>query len=116
MTNSLITTHVLDVTRGKPARGIPVALEYLMGPDRWTELGKGITDGDGRVNNLLPDRARLSRGLYRLTFQTSSYFQSTGIYSYYPYIPVVFEIQDGVTHHHVPLLVSPFGYSTYKGS
>jgi 5-hydroxyisourate hydrolase len=113
---SLITTHVLDTSKGRPAHGIPVILEYQIDHGKWSELGRGITDGDGRITNLLPDHGKLTKGVYRLTFETSSYYQSIGVYSFYPYIHVIFELQDGVTHHHVPLLLSPFGYSTYRGS
>lgn len=113
---SLITTHVLDTSKGRPAHGIPVVLEQQTGHGTWNELGRGITDVDGRINNLLPDHGRLTKGIYRLTFETLPYYQSIGIYSFYPYVPIIFEIQDGVTHHHVPLLLSPFGYSTYRGS
>ena len=116
ITRSLITTHVLDISKGHPAHGIPVVLEHQTSTDAWAELGRGLTDVDGRVNNLLPDHMRLHQGVYRLTFETASYYLSIGVYSLYPFVPIVFEIQDGVTHHHIPLLLSPFGYSTYRGS
>jgi 5-hydroxyisourate hydrolase len=112
---NLITTHVLDTSKGKPAHGIPVTLEHQSSPGVWNEIGRGLTDIEGRINNLLPDTMRLSRGIYRLTYETASYYQSTGIYSMYPQVPIVFEIQDGVTHHHIPLLLSPFGYTTSNG-
>jgi 5-hydroxyisourate hydrolase len=112
---NLITTQVLDISRGKPAHGIPVTLDHQSSPGAWNEIGRGLTDVDGRISTLYPDHARLARGVYRLTFETASYYQSVGIYSCYPHIPVVFEVQDGVTHHHVPLYLSPFGYSTTGG-
>ena len=113
---NLITTHVLDTSKGKPAHGIPVTLDHRMLDGTWHEIACGLTDVDGRINNLLPDHGRLTAGVYRLTFETSPYYQSIGVYSLYPFVPVVFEIQDGVTHHHIPLLLSPFGYTTYRGS
>lgn len=116
MIKSLITTHVLDLTKGKPAHGIPVVLEHQKADGAWAKLGGGLTDVDGRISNLLPEHGKLLRGIYRLTFETGSYFESTGIYTLYPYIPIIFELQDGVTHQHIPLLLSPFGYSTYRGS
>lgn len=113
---SLITTHVLDISRGRPAHGIPVKLERQSSPGVWSELGHSLTDVDGRIADLLPEQGKLSAGIYRLTFETASYYQSIGIYSLYPYVTVVFELQDGVTRQHIPLLLSPFGYSTYRGS
>ncbi len=116
MMKSLITTHVLDLTKGRPAHGIPVVLEHQTPGGSWSEIGRGLTDIDGRISNLLPEHGKPLRGIYRLTFETGSYFESTGIYTLFPFIPIVFELQDGVTHHHIPLLLSPFGYSTYRGS
>jgi 5-hydroxyisourate hydrolase len=116
MIKSLITTHVLDLTKGKPAHGIRVVLEHRTPDGGWASIGTGLTDVDGRISDLLPEHGKPLRGVYRLTFETESYFESTGVYSFYPYIPIVFELQDGVTHQHIPLLLSPFGYSTYRGS
>lgn len=113
---SLITSHVLDLVRGKPAHGIGIILEFQSDQKTWTELARGMTNTDGRAMNLLPDAHKLTRGFYRLTFQTLSYFQSEGIYSIYPYVTVVFEVQDAMAHYHIPLLLSPHGYSTYRGS
>lgn len=108
---SPLTTHVLDVASGRPARGVPIAVERLSA-GRWKVLGRGRTDADGRVKDLLSP-GTLSRGIYRLRFNTSSYFK--GKRAFYPEVSVVFRVQDG-RHHHVPLLLSPFGYSTYRGS
>ena len=111
-----ITTHVLDMTKGRPAPGIPVVLEVHSNDTGWKELARGETDTDGRINALLPENSELPAGIYRLTFQTAAYFQSCGYQGFYPYIPVVFELQDSAAHYHVPLLLSPYGYSTYRGS
>jgi 5-hydroxyisourate hydrolase len=110
----MITTHVLDTARGKPAEGVPVILERF-GEDHWWILGRGTTDGDGRLRNLLPDGAPLAAGRYRLTFDTGAYFRDFGDAAFYPEVAVVFTVAAN-EHHHVPLLLSPFGYSTYRGS
>lgn len=113
---SAITTHVLDVTRGRPAGGVPVTLEIEESEGAWAALGRGETDADGRLRNLLPDDARLQAGVYRLTFGTGRYFASIGAEGFYPYVQVVFELREAGEHYHVPLLLSPYGYSTYRGS
>ena len=111
---SPITTHVLDTAKGKPAHGVPVVLELKTGPG-WKELGRGTTDGDGRLKNLLPEGTALSNGTYRLIFDTGAYHKGAGTQTFYPEVAVCFEVRDS-KHHHVPLLLSPFGYSTYRGS
>ncbi len=113
---SPITTHVLDTARGKPAAAVKVVLEMSTDANNWKELARGETDADGRIMNLLPENSKLSAGTYRLTFFTAGYFKSVGAEGFYPYIPVVFELKEPITHYHVPLLLSPFGYSTYRGS
>lgn len=112
---SLITTHVLDVAQGRPAEGIAVRLECLAG-DEWEELARGVTNNDGRIADLLPDTTALRAGTYRINFATEPYFQKCGVKGFYPSVIVVFEIHDTAQHYHVPLLLSPFGYSTYRGS
>jgi 5-hydroxyisourate hydrolase len=111
---SAITTHILDVSQGRPASGINVVLEFQA--DEWQVLGTGITDADGRVKTLLTPDHPLQAGHYRLTFATSAYFAAQNIASFYPEVSVTFFIQDATQHYHVPLLLSPFGYSTYRGS
>ena len=83
--------------------------------NEWKELGRGQTDTDGRITDLLSVQTKISPGIYRLTFLTASYFKSIGVDGFYPYVPVVFELKEPMTHYHVPLLLSPFGYSTYRG-
>lgn len=112
---SAITTHVLDIARGRPAAGVPVLLERWT-KDRWEILGNNTTDDDGRANRLLPETEPLAPGLYRLTFDTQAYFASQNLEGFYPQVTVVFEVRDARQHYHVPLLLSPFGYSTYRGS
>jgi 5-hydroxyisourate hydrolase len=113
---SAITTHVLDTTRGRPGAGIRVTLERRDAGGAWIELGVGRTDRDGRLRTLLPDEATLGPGPYRLRFETGAYFDALGLESFHPIVEVTFEVRDPATHHHVPLLVSPYGYTTYRGS
>lgn len=113
---SQITTHVLDITRGAPGVGVKVVLEVYTASKEWKELARGETNSDGRIMDLLDDHTKLSAGTYRLTYLTAAYYHSVGVDGFYPHIPVVFELKDPITHYHVPLLLSPFGYSTYRGS
>lgn len=110
---SKITTHVLDVARGAPAAGVRIRLEMKYG-DRWTLVGDGRTDHDGRLRTLSPDE--IEAGVYRITFDTRSYFDAQGTVGFYPEASVVFEVREPEQHYHVPLLLSPYGYSTYRGS
>ncbi len=111
---SAITTHVLDVARGRPAAGVPITLARLEGA-AWTPLGQGATDADGRLRSLLADGA-LATGTYRIVFDTASYFRAQDVEGFYPEVSVVFAVTDAAAHFHVPLLLSPYGYSTYRGS
>ncbi len=112
---SNITTHVLDTSRGRPAAGVRVTLEQPEGGG-WRVLGRGTTDADGRLKDLLPAGRALSEGTHRLTFDTAGYFAVRGVESFYPSVQIVFVVRDGAEHYHVPLLLSPYGYSTYRGS
>ncbi|HWM89850.1 MAG TPA: hydroxyisourate hydrolase [Thermoanaerobaculia bacterium] len=107
-----ITTHVLDTSRGRPAAGVPVVLEVW--EDGWKEMGRGLTDADGRAKQLLDSPLRA--GVWRLTFDLSTWFALQGRESFYPMACIVFHVRDADQHYHVPLLLSPFGYSTYRGS
>jgi 5-hydroxyisourate hydrolase len=113
---SAITTHVLDTSRGRPAADLAVRLEIRVDEERWRLLGGGRTDGDGRLRTLLPGASPLVAGVYRLVFATAEYFAASGIETLYPSVVIVFSVQPGDAHYHIPLLVSPFGYSTYRGS
>jgi 5-hydroxyisourate hydrolase len=110
-----ITTHVLDTSIGRPAAGVAVKLEVRMA-DRWVTLAERATDADGRARDLMADGSRLDAGTYRITFATGAYFAGRGQQTFYPEAAVTFEVRDAAQHYHVPLLVSPFGYSTYRGS
>lgn len=106
-----ITTHVLDTALGKPAANVPVSL-YLLAEDEWRLIAEGITDADGRCRTLTP--GAITAGTYKIGFDTSAYY--AGKPSFYPHVDIVFAVTQPTEHHHVPLLVSPFGYSTYRGS
>ena len=108
-----ITTHVLDTSRGSPAAGMSVLLERAE-DSGWQPVGRCTTDADGRARDLLsspPDDGR-----YRLTFDTGAYFRAIGERGFYPEVSVTFVVTPGEDHYHVPLLLSPFGYTTYRGS
>jgi 5-hydroxyisourate hydrolase len=111
---SAITTHVLDVSLGRPASGVAVLLERV-GTPQSTPLARAATDTDGRVKTFTPTPA-LQAGTYRLTFEVGAYFASVGAEAFYSRVIVEFDVRDPTQHHHVPLLLSPFGYSTYRGS
>ncbi|MEX2180678.1 MAG: hydroxyisourate hydrolase [Gemmatimonadaceae bacterium] len=111
----MISTHVLDTTVGLPAAGVRVALERRVG-DAWTALGSATTDADGRIRELLSPGAALERGVYRLHFETGAYFGARGVKAFHPAVAVEFEVTDPSQRHHVPLLVTPFSHSTYRGS
>ncbi len=105
-----LSTHVLDTSLGSPAAGITVVLETVAGQ----AIGDGITDGDGRLGSIGPER--LDSGDYRLRFASGPYFAGRGVDAFYPEVVVVFTIADSDQHYHVPVLLNPFGYSTYRGS
>lgn len=107
---SLITTHVLDTAAGRPAPGIDVRL-HARDAEGWALVAEGRTDDDGRIRDLGPER--LDAGVYRLTFDTGPYL---GPDAFFPEIAISFRILDPGAHHHVPVLLSPFAYSTYRGS
>ena len=105
-----LSTHVLDLRSGQPAAGIPVSLEK-----DGERIGQGVTDSDGRVGDFLGD-TQLDAGQYQLNFEVSEYFASLELETFYTTIPIVFLVEGRPRHYHVPLLLSPYGYSTYRGS
>src|SRR5688572_5162017 len=113
MSPSLITTHVLDTALGRPAAGVEVRLERVATSGAEL-LAAGRTDEDGRVGDLGP--AELTPATYRLVFATGAYHEATGTTTFFPEVTITFSVDDGSAHHHVPLLLSPFAYSTYRGS
>lgn len=115
MADSPITTHLLDTGLGRPAKGVAVILERLDAADQWQPLARGATNEDGRLLNLV-STGSLDVGRYRMTFETGAYFELQQVEYFYPRVTVEFIITAPEQHYHVPLLLSPFGYSTYRGS
>ncbi len=113
---SAITTHILDTTSGKPAAGIPVTLERKTHSAGWQTIAEGITDADGRINDLLSPKEAFLHGHYRLNFETGTYFLMRSLECFFPQVTISFVVKDPQQHFHVPLLLSPFGYTTYRGS
>lgn len=111
---SAITTHVLDTSLGRPGGGIRVQLHRKSG-EAWELVGESRTDANGRCADLMADD-RAEMGTYRLLFFSTDYFRERNTKTFYSEIPVIFEVGDSEHHYHVPLLISPFGYSTYRGS
>ena len=111
---SQLTTHVLDTSKGRPAEGVSVFL-YQQHNNARTEITIGTTNADGRIPNLLRNDVVLQPGAYKLLFETKEYFDQQGVHSFYPFIEIVFVVT-GPEHYHVPLLLNPFGYTTYRGS
>ena len=109
-----LTTHILDTTKGKPAQGVRMSL-YSQHNEEWKEIGIGTTGNDGRVTDLLKKDAILDMGIYKMKFETGEYFEKQGIQSFYPYVEIIFKIS-AREHYHIPLLISPHGYNTYRGS
>lgn len=116
---SQLTTHILDTTKGKPAVAVTVILFVQDSMDpitaSWRQVAIGTTDDDGRITDLLQKEAVLEPGVYKLKFETKAYFEAQGSQTFYPYVEIVFTI-NSAEHYHVPLLLNPFGYSTYRGT
>jgi 5-hydroxyisourate hydrolase len=111
-----ISTHVLDIAQGHPAQGIPVRLERQEASGKWQSLASAHTDRDGRCLQLLPNNEALTAGTYRLSFDTAAYFHEGKLEGLYPSVQITFEIRNGEKRFHLPLLLSPNGYTTYRGS
>jgi len=110
-----LSTHVLDAAAGRPAGGVAVRLERR-GPDgTWTELARGRTGPDGRLADWLP-AAVPAAGVHRLSFDTGAYFAGRNVAALYPEVTITFEVCDAAEHYHLPVLLSPYAYSTYRGS
>ena len=111
---SPITTHILDTYLGKPARDVPIQLRELR-EGSFVDIASGRTDDDGRIADLLPP-GTISPGVYQMRFDTEAYHSALGIQGFYPEVVVTFEVKASDEHYHIPLLLSPFAYSTYRGS
>ena len=114
MNVSPITTHVLDTAQGRPAAGIAVELRRQDSSGDWQVIGSDRTNTDGRISDLTREDLKPAR--YRITFATQDYFDAHGMDSFYPSVSIEFQVSRADEHYHVPLLLSPFGYSTYRGS
>ncbi len=113
---SAITTHILDISIGKPAAGVTVKLDRQTDDGGWEPVGSATTDDDGRARDLIPEGTPLTEGVHRLTFDVGQYFSANQVVGFYPEVVIAFQVSDASQHYHVPLLLSPFGYSTYRGS
>lgn len=110
-----ITSHILDTSRGSPASDVLITLMQQQ-QDDWLMLGTGSTNTDGRVADFTGEMDALPAGIYKLTFYLADYYKALSQQCFYPYVDVIFEIEGDGQHYHVPLLLNPFGYSTYRGS
>ncbi len=113
---SAITTHILDTASGKPGAGIPLVLERKTHSAGWQAIAEGITDSEGRVDDLLSPRDVFLPGHYRLIFEIGPYYLLQSIECFFPQITISFVVKDSMKRYHIPLQVSPFGYSTYRGA
>lgn len=110
-----LSSHILDISTGTPAKGVTVKLEKLNDKTKtWMQVDSKVTDENGRIKDFL-DASKSNVGTYRLTFFVADYFKSNRVETFYPFIEVVFQIKDP-SHYHVPITLSPYGYSTYRGS
>jgi len=115
-TRGPITTHVLDLIEGRAAAKVPVLLEGLDAKGKWKQLGHSYTDQDGRVEDLLPPGTLAQAGTYQITFDTQMYCAKRGTECFYPKVTVMFRLTDPERHYHIPLLLTTYGYSTYRGT
>ena len=111
---SQLTTHILDTTIGKPAAGVHIIL-FQHKKEEWIEITNGDTNGDGRIPDLLKKGVIMELGTYKLRFETQKYFSKQSIQTFYPFVEITFVVTTE-EHYHIPLLLNPFGYSTYRGS
>lgn len=111
-----LSSHILDINTGYPAKDVKISLSKMNNASQWTVIDEKVTDTNGRVKDFLPQNDKSdNKGIYKLTFHTEPYFKSQDKSSFYPFIEVVFEIKDD-SHYHVPITLSPYGYSTYRGN
>jgi 5-hydroxyisourate hydrolase len=113
---SQISTHVLDTAKGKPASGVPVRLVRQNSSGKWVLVASAQTDQDGRCSQLLPEGATLKEGVHRLTFDIANYFAACGVEGLYTVVEITFQVRRGESHYHIPLLLSPNCYTTYRGT
>ncbi len=111
-----VSTHVLDIAQGQPAKDVPVRLERRDASGTWRLLAAARTDQDGRCSQLWPEKEALTPGFYRLGFETATYFVARKLEGLYPLVEITFQVREGEERFHIPLLLSPNGYTTYRGS
>ena len=110
-----LSVHVLNLENGLPSPGVNVTLEIHVGQN-WQPLAQGVTNEQGRIGELFPEKQAMEAGQYRVVFKTGEYFKKAGRDTFFPEIPVIFEVKNADQHYHIPLLLSPYGFSTYRGS
>ncbi|MBU3823542.1 MAG: hydroxyisourate hydrolase [Candidatus Oceanisphaera merdipullorum] len=110
-----LSVHVLNLENGLPSPGVEVVLEQQNG-DNWTKLNTGVTNEQGRIPALYPEGKKLEQGVYRVTFETGDWFKKHDTATFFPEVPVIFSADASVEHYHIPLLLSPYGFSTYRGN
>lgn len=110
-----LSSHILDINTGQPAKDVTIKLYKQTEDGKWVYIAQSITDNNGRVKNFLPEGDQNNHGVYKLCFLVEPYFTKQNVKSFYPFIDVVFEIKDN-NHYHVPIVLSPYGYSTYRGN
>jgi 5-hydroxyisourate hydrolase len=113
---SAISTHVLDTSLGKPAGGVPVSLAARQPDGSWKSIAAGVTDGDGRWRLPATSESAVTPGVYKLAFDTAAYFRARNAEAFFPLVEISFSLRDAAQNHHVPLLLSPYSYSAYRGS
>ncbi|MCU4413299.1 hydroxyisourate hydrolase [Acinetobacter sp. WU_MDCI_Axc73] len=111
-----LSVHVLNLQTGLPSPDIAVVLEQQNQKGQWVKLNEKITNENGRISELYPDNKKLQQGIYRVTFKTGDWFKKHNENSFFPEVPVIFNVDGTVKHYHIPLLLSPYGYSTYRGN
>ena len=110
-----LSVHVLNLENGLPSAGVSVTLEQHVG-DHWQSLSEGVTNQQGRIAELFPANQAMKPGKYRVVFKTGDYYQKAHRETFFPEVPVIFEVKQADQHYHIPLLLSPYGFSTYRGS
>lgn len=110
-----LSVHILDLQSGQPTAGVTVTLEQKKG-ERWQQLNSGVTDAQGRITAMYPEQMALQAGDYRIVFKTGEHYARLQQETFFPEIPVQFHVEKTGQHYHIPLLLSPFGYSTYRGN
>src|SRR5262245_53175946 len=113
---SKVTSHILDTTVGRPASGISVLLEHESAQQGWVPVGDAVSNPDGRVGNLVPAGLTLRIGRYRLLFDTGPYYAEKNLQAFFPQVCVIFHVHDPEQHYHLPLLISRYSFTTYRGT